>query len=123
MYKKCVMYKYDVYNCTYIHCTCIDTATLGKVLAQSETINLSVSNEHQGYSPLFTIKSSQFLQTTKQLYNLIRISLYNFYLLRNYDRSLQLMQRATAVPAKRAAYYDKVKEMYNDNDIVILVNV
>ncbi len=27
---------------------------------------------------------------------------------RNYDRALQLMQRATAVPTKRAAYYDKV---------------
>lgn len=29
-------------------------------------------------------------------------------LYRNYDRALQLMQRATAVPAKRAAYHDRV---------------
>ena len=44
--KKCVMYKYDVYIYTLYS---IDTATLGKVSAQSETINFSVSNEHQGY--------------------------------------------------------------------------
>lgn len=31
----------------------------------------------------------------------------------NYDRSLQLMQRATAVPAKRAAYYDKSEPVQN----------
>jgi len=35
------------------------------------------------------------------------------YSLRNYDRALQLMQRATAMPAKRAAYYDKSEPVQN----------
>ena len=32
---------------------------------------------------------------------------------RHYDRALQLMQRATAMPAKRAAYYDKSEPVQN----------
>lgn len=32
---------------------------------------------------------------------------------RNYDRSLKLMQRATAMPAKRAAYHDKSEPVQN----------
>ena len=45
--------------------------------------------------------------------------------IRNYDRALQLMQRATAVPAKRAAYHDRVCHLlnvvlsYNDNLFVL----
>lgn len=30
----------------------------------------------------------------------------------NYDRALQLMQRATAMPSKRASYYDKVSGVH-----------
>ena len=32
---------------------------------------------------------------------------------RHFDRALQLMQRATAMPAKRAAYYDKSEPVQN----------
>ena len=34
-------------------------------------------------------------------------------LCRNYDRSLKLLQRATAMPAKRAAYHDKSEPVQN----------
>ena len=32
---------------------------------------------------------------------------------RNYDRALKLVQRATAMPAKRAAYHDKSEPVQN----------
>jgi hypothetical protein len=32
---------------------------------------------------------------------------------RNYDKALKLLQRATAMPAKRAAYYDKSEPVQN----------
>ena len=32
---------------------------------------------------------------------------------RNYDKALKLLQRATAMPAKRAAYHDKSEPVQN----------
>ena len=47
--------------------------------------------------------------TTPQLYLFIPFS----FLSRNYDKALKLLQRATAMPAKRAAYHDKSEPVQN----------
>ena len=43
-------------------------------------------------------------------------NVYDYSLLshiRNYDKALKILQRATAMPAKRAAYHDKTEPVQN----------
>ena len=56
----------------------------------------------------------EYIQSLKLLFYLI--------IFRNYDRALQLMQRATAVPPKRAAYYDKVVGVVRGVVIILCVH-